>query len=144
MEPHPAQNLPRQVRIKIHKLEEQIKTAEWEMLHLPPPMNTSKIHLLIEQFYWKQTGNRKKDSLTTKAIKKEPQGVEDEGKISGQVSPPPSSPKGERHWEGRKYPLWVVSDSSHVLDTPGRHMPLACLKNLWDIQENRKKSRFCS
>lgn len=58
MEPHPAQNLPRQVRIKIHKLEEQIKTAEWEMLHLPPPMNTSKntssYRTILLKTNWKQ------------------------------------------------------------------------------------------
>ena len=36
----------------------------------PPPTNTSKIHLYVEQFSLKLTGDWQKDSCTNKAVRK--------------------------------------------------------------------------
>ena len=81
-----------------------------------------------------ETKDWKKDSPTTKSVKKDPYRVRQEGRTNYQVRTH-ACRRGHRRGEGyHKFgdPPWDVSGSNHILGTqaliPGRQVPLAGLK----------------
>ena len=55
------------------------------ILSLLPPWTYKKYIYMWSKFLWKQTGDWQEDSLTTKAVNKDPHGVVQEGRRSNQV-----------------------------------------------------------
>lgn len=104
------------------------------MWNSPPPTNTSKIHLHVEQFSLK-TGNCHKDSCTTKAVRKIHTETGKKGKQAIRLGPVTLGgdleEKGDYMGKG---PPCRVRGSSHILDASalgsnkGKMSPLGWLE----------------
>ena len=93
--------------------------------HLPA-MNTSKIHLHVENSYWKLTGDWQKVSYTTKAIRKIRIKLRRKGRLHGQSTSPGSEQFQSHIVQHREIePPWLVGLTGLLKETWTLFMP-AC------------------